>query len=223
MADITVELIPNKPNLPVSDDEGKDYGELNYIFYPGISECKHIRLTNNTGGALTPYITFKEDPSDPTWWKTLRIYPSCSGVLPSGVFDTYWEGEIEASGVQDLYLYSKCTKEGFSYKYPGTYWTNNGFAIANLDNINDEDEQTAAIDCDAAIIGATLTLDLGEGEEEEFTRIKFSVAPSGVVPDVVNASFDIEYSNDGATWIPVYTDADLSIVDNRFQITFWWD
>lgn len=217
MADITVELVPDRPYLPVTDEASDEFGELNYIFYPGISACQHIRLTNTTGGALTPIISFDEFHDDSKWWKTMRIYTSCSGVLPSGVDDTQWTGEIAASGTQDLYVYSDCRKEGWSHKYNGSYWTNTGFAIANEDLINDSDEDTAAIDCDAAGVNSTLVLDLGENNEEEYVRLKFSIDA------IVNAEFDIQYSDDGAAWTTVYEDADLSITGLRYQITFWWD
>jgi len=222
MADITVELIPDRPLLPITDEEPAEYGNLNYIFYPGISKCQQIRLTNNTGDALTPHIYFDEHETDTKWWKTMRIYPTCSGVLPSGVWDLEWEGEIAASGTQDLYIMSVCTKEGFSWKYQADYWTNDGFA-ADLNCVNDTEEQSAAVDCDAADAGATLTLDTqtilpsGTSVEEEFVRIKFST------DGVVNAIFDIQYSDDGTDWTTVYANADLSGIGVMREMTFWWD
>ena len=214
MADITLEVIPNKPKLPLNDDEAKEYGELNYIFYPGISECIHIRLTNNTANPITPELYFDETEDDPIFWKTFRIYPTCSGALPSGVFDTEWSDEIAVSGTQDLYIRSICTKEGFSWKYDATYWTNSGF-VANLNYINDEEELGTAVDCDAAAAGSYIILDAVD--PEEFVRIKFSVDAA------VNATVNIQYSDDNIAWTTVYTGADLSIVDNRYQVTFWWD
>ncbi len=223
MGDIDVSIIDDF-TLPVSDESPAEYGELNYIFYPGISECKHIRLTNNTAGPLTPIISFANNGTiDEIWHKTMRIYISCSGVLPSGVFDLEWSDEIAANSTQDLYVYSQCTKEGFSYKYDGSYWTNAGFNIVGgLDSINDNEEQDAAVDCDAAAANSTLLLDLGvdangDDVKEEFVRIKFSIDA------LVNAEFNIEYSDDNAAWTTVYTGADLSDSGAMFQMTFWWN
>jgi len=220
--DITVEIIPNREPLPINDDLLKDYGEFNYIFYPGYSECKLIRLRNNTGADITPHIYFDRDEADGIWWKTLRIYPTCSGILPSGIVDTDWEGQITASGTQDLYIRSICTKEGFSWKYEGSYWANSGFTIIDNEYINDNEEQGPAIDCDAANAGSTLTLDtqtvlpLGTCIAEEFCRIKFSVDAH------VHLTCNIQYSDNNSTWTTVYTGADLSITDHRYQVTFWW-
>jgi len=101
MSDITVTVIPDHAPLPINDDPIKDYGELNYIFYPGYSECKLIRLTNNTGDDIAPLIYFDRTELDDKWWKTMRIYPTCSGILESGVSDVSWSGTIAGSGTQD--------------------------------------------------------------------------------------------------------------------------
>lgn len=224
MSDITIELIPNKPPLPINDDPDKGYGELKYIFYPGISPTQQIRLTNTTAGELTPLIYFDVDPSDSKWHKTLRITdePDAYGVLAPDVLDTKWTGPIAAGGTQDLYVRSLCNKEGFSWKYEGSYWTNSGFVIADDDYINNNDEQTVAIDCDAAAVGATLTLDTLTSPQtnpdgEAFTRVKFSF------DGAVNATFDIQYSDDNVTYTTVYTGADISARGHRYQMTFWWD
>lgn len=222
MSDITVQLIPDHAPLPTNDDPIKDYGEMNYIFYPGYSECKLIRLTNNTGANISPHIYFDRDESDAIWWKTMRIYTTCSGVLPSGVSDVSWSGTIAASGIQDLYVRSICTKEGFSWKYEGAYWTNSGFTIIDDEYINDNEEQGPAIDCDSANAGSTLTLDTlttlpsGIALEEEFCRIKLSF------DGTVNATFDIKYSDDDITYTTVYTGANISARGVRYQMTFWW-
>ena len=230
MSDLSIDLVPHKKPLPVNDDPDIGYGELNYIFYPGYSACQQIRLNNNTAETITPHLYFDEEVSDKIWWKTLRIFPDCSGVLPSGEIDTYWEGEISPSGVGeanpsgyvDLYVRSICTKEGFSWKYEGDYWDNDGFTVVE-DAINDNEEQGFAIDCDTAAAGSTLTLDtqtvipLGTRTEEEFVRVKFSF------DGTVNATFDIQYSDDDITYTTVYTGADLSARGIRRQMTFWWD
>ena len=222
MSDITVQLIPDHEPLPINDDPLKDYGELNYIFYPGISKCQLIRLTNNTGADITPNIYFDADDTDDIYWKTMRIYPTCSGVLPSGVSDVSWSGTITASGTQDLYVRSICTKEGFSWKYKGAYWTNSGFNVIDDEYINDAEEQGPAVDCDSANAGSTLVLDtlttlpVGTRIDEEFCRVKFSVDAH------VHLTCNIQYSDNGSVWTTVYTGADLSITDHRYQVTFWW-
>ena len=195
--------------------------ESNNIFYPGISICQKITLTNDTANDITPHLYFDRTESDEIWWKTLRISPDCSGVSPSGYIDTYWENTIPASGTQDLYIRSICTKEGFSWKYKGSYWTNSGFNVINTEYINDNEEQGPAVDCDAAAAGSYLVLDTLTTLPtcriaEEFVRVKFSV------DGVVNAKFDIQYSDDNVTWTTVYTGADLSISALRKEITFWW-
>jgi hypothetical protein len=223
MADIKIEVIPNKPKLPLNDDEAKKYGELNYIFYPGISECVRIRLTNTGEDALTPELYFDRTDNDSKFWKTMRVYPTCDATLPSGVFDTGWSDEIAGNGTKDLYVYSDCTKEGFSWKYPEDHWSYDGLTVIDGNFINDREEQGGAIDCDISAAGSYLVLDTqtilpsGTGLGEEFVRVKFSVDAA------VNATFNIQYSDDNATWTTVYTGADLSIVDNRYQVTFWWD
>jgi len=218
MSDITIEMVPTRPILPVNDDAAPEYGSLNYIFYPGYSEIKEIVLTNTTGGALTPTISFKAHETDSIWWETMRISDTNTGVLADGVFDQEWSGAIGAGSSKTLYIYSHCTKEGFSNNYDGTYWTNSGFAIADMDYINDREEQTAAVDCDAAAAGSTLMLDLGADTEKAYVRIKFSTSGAAV-----NATFDIQYSDDNVTWATAYTGADLSVAGTMEQITFWWD
>lgn len=215
---------PPPPPVPVPMVENVDTSlKFDYIFYPGVSACNKITLTNDTGADITPHIYFDSNIVDPIWWKTLRVYPNCSGVLPSGVIDTYWEDVIPASGTQDLYIRSICTKEGFSWKYEGSYWTNTGFAIVDMDAINDNEEQSVAIDCDAANAGSTLVLDTlttlpaGTRIAEDFVRIKFSF------DGTVNAVFDIQYSDDNVIWNTVYTGADISARGVRYQMTFWWN
>lgn len=218
MADITVKLIPNKSAMPVSDTGDPEFGSLNYIFYPGISACQEIELTNNTGAAITPIISFGAHNIDAEWWRTLRVSTlPCSGVMPAGDPEEKWSGVINASGSVSLYVYSDVTKEGWSRQYDGTYWTNSGFVIGNEDLINDRNEETAAIDCDAANAGSTLRLDLGATVTEAYHRIKFSV------DGVVNMECNIQYSDNGTTWTTVYTGADLSITGTKKQITFWWN
>jgi len=216
MADILFQFLPPRDPLPVNDDATPEYGEMKPIFYPGYSECQAVRVTNTTGAPIVVDLAFKAHETDDKWWETMRIYPSCSGILPSGIFDTSYQATIGANDYEDVVIYSQCTKEGFSNKYPGSYWTNTGFAIANMDLINDTNEQNPAVDCDAAGIGSILAIDLGV--EKDFVRIRF--ATSGAA---VNATFDIQYSDDNVTWYTAYEGADLSTAGTTKQVTFWWD
>ena len=217
MSDITVQLIPDHEPLPINDDPLKDYGELNYIFYPCISQYKEILLTNPTASNIDVKLKFKENGVDNIWWRTMRLseLPG-SGIWPSGISEQEWSGTITASGTQTLYVYSDVTKEGWSRQYDGTYWTNSGFTIADLNLINDKNEVTPAIDCDSANAASTLTLDLGVNNTEAFHRVKFSVDAH------VHLICNIQYSDNGSAWTTVYTGADLSICNNKKAVTFWW-
>ena len=210
MSDLIPELIDTE-ELPINERSKKAYGELNYVFYPDISASGVITIENTSASGITPELSFEEIEDD-TWHETMRI--SDDNTVTN--LKT-WSGLIAAGATQTLYIYSKCTKEGFSGMYGASYWTNNGFAIADEDLINDEDETTAAIDADAADAGSTLTLDLGDAQDKEFVRLKMDVDATD--PEVV---FDIEYSDDNVTYTTVYTGADTSICGRRRQITWWW-
>ena len=215
MADIIITT--DKPLLPVTSEGTTEYGELNYIFYPGISEYRKVYLRNTTGTNKNVVVKFKAHQTEPNWFRTLRISETNSGVLTAGTLDNQWSGTVNASSTKTLYVYSECTKEGYSQQYTGTYWTNSGFAIADLNLINDKDNVSVAIDCDAANAGSTLKLDLGVGMAEEFVRVKFDVTGA------VNATLNIQYSDDNTNWTTVYTGADLSICTDVKQMTLWWN
>jgi len=197
--------------LPIDERSTETYGELNYIFYPGISASGVITIENLSASGITPELSFVSTDED-IMTETMRI----SGDNKVINLKT-WSGTIAAGATEILYLYSRFTKEGLSGLYDETYWTNDGFTIADEGLINDQDEETAAIDADSADAGSTLTLDLGEGVTKEFVRLKLSVDATD--PEL---TANIQYSDDNVTYTTVYTGADTSVCLRRRQITWQW-
>lgn len=209
---ITFEYVAPPPPTPPIDLIPTESPDFNYIFYPDVSASASMTITNISTGPITPQLSFVGVEDDP-WYETLRI---SDDITVTNIKE--WTGVIAAGATKTLYLYSKCTKEGFSGIYDGSYWANSGFAIADGNLINNEDETVAAIDADTALAGSTLTLNLGVGETKEFTRLKMAVDATD--PEVV---FDIQYSDDNVTYVTVYTGADTSVCGRRRQITWWWN
>lgn len=146
------------------------------------------------GGSGIVIVRYPSTGAPPTHYRYWRLYKT------NGAAGGPWHTEIQ------------WTEFGQSSYYQGTNyqnWSHSGLISFIASRVTNGNTSENAFHTDTSGVGSYALLDLGAGNEKYFNKVEIWLSATGV-----NATWNIEASNDGSNWTTLYAGLNVNPYTN---------